>query len=175
MGYELIWQPLKNGWGVYSTVVCDFVAEGLKSEEEVANLILERNDYYKEVIEGKEFIAKAQFKSREEINSYFDRAIREAKDICWQTLEHERLKEECLPEEKVRQNLKNVYQSTLDRWDAGEIRPDPEAKEALRKEWIEEAQRIKQEGRLIIETLKCEITPEGLKVKGREIKGPEIW
>ena len=176
MGYELIWQPFKQGWAVYSTVSCGFVAEGLKTPAEVANFIVGKNDYYfASSIEGQQLMARAEFRSRDEIVSKLDQEISEAKEMCWQELEEGRWEKKCLNADEVKRNLQSVRERLLERWDRGEIRPDPKAKEKLRSDWEIEAVKVLREGRLVIETMKCEITPEGLEYKGREVQGPERW
>lgn len=107
MGYELDWDEFRKRWGVWSTVVCDFIGYAT-TPEGVADILTE----------GKEFYSCSM------------REISERPIIC-------------------------VYHPGL----TTESKPDPKAKEEVRRRWIEEAKETKAEKRKV--TLVCEITPEG--------------
>jgi len=175
MGYELIWQPFKKGWAIYSTVSCSFQREGVKTPEEVADYIVGDNEYYFTEIEGKRVVATAQFTSREQIVEHYRRWIEKAEDSCVNVLTPSGWRRECTPKEQVRENLRRLYQYTLRQWDNCEICPNPQAKEWLRQQWIQEAKRVRDEGVLTLGVTECEITPRGFEVKGRKTLGPERW
>jgi hypothetical protein len=177
MGYELIWQPLKQTWAIYSTVVCNIVAEGLKTPEEVAEYIVGPHEYYyfESETQGKKIQARCEFTSREQIINDYKKWIEHATDSCWDVLTPTGWEHKCTPKEEVVKTLQAALKRDLERWDRGEIRPDPKAKEDLRKDWIEEAKKVRNEGRLIIDVTRCEITPRGFEIKGKDIIGPEKW
>jgi hypothetical protein len=175
MGYDLIWQPFKQTWAIYSTVVCNIIAEGLKTPEEVADYIVGKDEYYFTEIEGKKVPARALYKSRDDIIKYYKERIEDATDSCWNELTPTGWERKCTPKEQVKRNLEEGLRVELERWDSGETRPDPKAKEDLRKDWIEEAKKVRNEGRLIIDVTRCEITPRGFEIKGKDIIGPEKW
>lgn len=175
MGYELIWQPFKQGWAVYSTVSCGFVAEGLKTPSEVSDFIAGKNEYHFISTEGQQLVARSEYRSRDEIVAKLDQEISGAKDMCWQELVEGQFRQRCLTADQVKHNLQSLKGRLLEGWDRGEIRPDPRAKEKLRSDWEAEALKVLREGKLVIETITCDITPDGLEYKGREIRGPERW
>lgn len=180
MAYKLIWQPFKKGWAIYSTVTCSFHKEGVKRPEEVADYIIGDHEYYFTETEhptlGKIKVeARCQHTSREQIEDNYDKWIKDAEDSCVDVLTPTGWEKECTPKEQVKENLQRVKQDTLERWDRCEICPDPKAKESLQQHWIEEAKRVRDEGILTLGVTKCEITPRGFEVKGKEILGPERW
>lgn len=107
MGYELDWDEYRQRWGVWSTVVCDFI-DYATTPEAVADIVTRDKEYY--------------YCSMREIGA---RPI-----VC-------------------------VYRPGL----TTEKRPDPKAKEEIRRRWIAEAKEAKDEKRKV--TLVCEVTPEG--------------
>lgn len=175
MGYELIWQPFKKGWGIYSTTTCSFHKEGVKTPEEVVDYIIGDHEYHFAEIEGKKVVVRAEFTSRQQIIDQYEKWIRGAGDSCVNVLTPKGWQQECTPGEQVKQNLRHAYQQRLEQWNKCEICPDPKAKEELRRMWIEEAKRVRDEGRLTVDVTECEITPRGFEVKGEKILGPERW
>lgn len=164
MGRELQWNPIKKQWDIWSSVTCSFV-DTAKSPEEVADKIIDR-DYYlgEKAPDGREIIAVAEFKSREEIIDKLTRNISEAKDSCWQELTKEGWERKCLPADQVKRNLQSVLDRTLERWDKGEIKPDPKAKEELRNYWIQDAINARKENRRVSLVCELKITPSGAEV-----------
>lgn len=107
MGHELDWDQHRQRWGVWNTVVCDFVGYAT-TPEGVADILTKGREFY--------------YCSMREIG--------ERPMVC-------------------------VYHPGL----TTESKPDPKAKEEIRRQWIEEANKAKEEKRRV--TLVCEITPEG--------------
>lgn len=164
MSYELVWQPISGTWSVWSTVVDDFIYKNLRTPEEVAEKILDNKEYYFTTDhEGNRIVAVAQFRSRQSIIDYFQRALADIKEIRVRVLGEHGWEEEVIPADQVKRNLEKAYKYDLEKWDSGEIQPNPEAKTVLRKEWIEEAERVRREGRVAISGTTFRITPEGLE------------
>lgn len=173
--YRLIYQPFKRGWGIYSTVTCSFQKEGVKTPEEVSDYIIGDKEYYFIDIEGRQVQAACEFTSREQIIERYKKWIENAEDSCVNVLTPRGWQRECTPKEQVKANLERGFSYALERWDKCQICPDPEAKRRLRDMWIEEANRVRDEGKLTLDVIECEITPKGFEVKGEKILGPERW
>lgn len=185
----LIWQPFRNGWAVWSTVVDAFVAEGIQTPEGVADYILNGEEYYylrdsmgnlryeKNLRTGlmEPMIATCQYKSRTGIVDYYTRLLGDVKESRIHMLTEQGWVEEVTPVEQVRENLEKSFAHAIQEWEAGRIYPDDKAKEELRRGWIEEAERVKREGVLTISGITFKITGEGITPTGEVVKGPEIW
>ena len=183
MGYDLIWQPYKSGWAVWSTVVDAFVCEGIQTPEGVADFIIGNKEFYyldrweKNIRTGVEeqVIATCQYLSRMDIVNYYTRFLDDVHELRVKTLTEHGWEEQVTPAEQVRENLERSYAHAIQQWEAGKIYPDPKAKEEIRKYWIDEAERVKREGVLTISGMQFEISESGLEYKGEVTKGPEIW
>lgn len=182
MGYELIWQPYKMGWAIWSTVVDAFLIEGVKSPEGVADYILGNKEYYYTGTEERNvfgaltpLIATCQFKSREDIIDYYSSAMSNIKDSSYQNWTEHGWETVTTPADTIYENLRKAYIYDIIEWDDGKTHPDPKAKEQVRQYWIKEAERVKREGVLTISGMTFQITEEGLEYKGKITKGPEIW
>lgn len=189
MGYELIWQPFRNGWAVWSTVVDEFVREGLQTPKEVADYILGNKEYYylrdsvgnlryeKNLRTGlaEPVIATCQYLSRMDIVNHYTRSLGDVRELRIQELTEHGWKDVVTPAGQVRENLERAFAHDIERWEKGEIYPDLKAKEELRRYWVDEAERVKREGVMTISGVTLQITEEGLEHKGEFTKGPEIW
>lgn len=169
MSYELVWQPRSRTWSVWSTVVDDFIYKNLQSPEEVAERILDNKEYYFTTDHaGNRVIAVAQFKSRQNVVDYYQRALSDVKELRVRVLGEHGWEDEITPAEDVRRNLEHNYKLELKRWDSGETQPNPEARRVLRQDWIDEAEKVRREGRVAISGTTFRITPEGLE-KGEHV------
>lgn len=188
MGYELIWQPYKNSWAVWSTIVDEFVREGIQTPDGVADFILGNEEFYYQHDEAGSIryeknldgvmtpsIATCRYKSRMEIVDYYTRALGNVHESRTKTLTKHGWEEKVLSAEQVYNNLENAYIAAIKEWEAGKIFPDPKAKEEIKRYWIEEAERVKREGILTISGVTFKITDEGPEYGSEVTKGPEIW
>ena len=155
---ELDWDPIRNQWRIWSTVSCSFIGAA-NTPEQVADFIVGKDEYHYIEVEGRQVVAKARYKSRDELVSRCKAEIEGAQETCWRELTPEGWRAKCVPAEQVRRNLENVCRRDLEAWDKCEICPDPKAKEAVRQSWIEDAKRAQEEKRRV--TLVCDVTPEG--------------
>lgn len=157
MGYELDWDEARRRWGVWNTVVCDFVGYA-STPEGVAGIITE----------GREFCfcppSPEEKARRVSLRAELARLEREAvtRERPWAVIskQMESVKAELQRLEKITERpMICAYYPGL----APELKPDPKAREKVRHLWIEEANKAREEKRRV--TLVCEITPEMLQKK----------
>lgn len=153
LGYELDWDEVRKRWGVWNTVVCDFIGYAT-TPEAVADIVTKDKDYYYCSVPFPEHERYRELKAdlvrleREVATGEHPRAVI-AKQIESVKMEMERLKP------IAERPMICVYHPGL----TTESKPDPRAKEEIRQSWIEEAKKAREEKRRV--TLVCEITPEG--------------
>ena len=152
MGYELDWGEARKRWGVWSTVVCDFIGYAT-TPEGVADIITKDKEYYycspfPEHERYQELKADLARLEKEAATGVTPRAV-VTKQVESVRLEMERLKP------IAERPMICVYHPGL----TTESKPNPRAKKEVREIWIEEANKAREEKRRV--TLVCEITPEG--------------
>lgn len=148
MGYEIVWNPIKKVWAIYSTVVDDYLESNLKTPDDVAKAIVGKDQHYF----CNDHICKAEFKTREEIINHYTNQINNAKDSCFTVIENATKDIICHTKKEIQFRAKELLQRDLLRWDNGEICPKPEATQQLIEKWKHEAERVKRENITAIET-----------------------